>query len=1491
MKRAAVLAALFLAFAVTVDSYGATNVSGNITANTTWTLAGSPYILSGDISVGGSASPTLTIEAGVVVKGNANAHLLINFYNKGALVTNGTETDPVVFTANGSTSAAYWQGIHFGVIAGGPASALTWTTIEYAGSTQNAVGALTVRAFSPSFDHVTSRVNQFAGIKVEGGTPSITNSTLRDNVGSGLYTTGGNPTITGVALLSNSGYAISAHPNSQLDGLTGLTATGNGTNAIEFRGADMTVSRTWRTCTLPYVVTGSIHVKAATAPILTIEAGNTIRFNANTQIAVNWENKGGLAANGTAAAPILFTSNAASPTPGAWWGLFFGDIAGNTPSTLSYATIEYGGYAAAQRGGVTIYNVSPVFDHVTIRNSAHAGATLHGGGATFTDSTLTGNSGPGIYTLNTSTLGLTNTALTNNNGYAVSAHVATTFTSTTGITASGNGTGRDAIEMRGGDVGVSRTWTTSPLPYVVAASIHVKASTAPILTIQPGNTIRFANNSQIAVNWSDKGGLSANGTAAAPILFTSNAATPTPGSWWGLYFGEVGGNTPSSVSHATIEYGGYPAAQRGGVTIHAVTPVFSNVTIRNSAWAGVAIHGAGVSLADSTITATAGPGIYASNTATLTLANTAFTNNNGYAVSAPAPSTFHNMSGLSASGNGTGRDGIELRQGVLTTNRTWPASAIPWIVSGNVDVQGSAAPILTIAAGNTIRFNSGAQLTVNHGDRGGLQAIGTPSAPITFTTNGTQTPGYWLGLWFGPIANPPQSNVAWAIVEYGGNSVRGGITVNAGSPVFDHLVLRQNTNAGFIALGSSSPRITNTYFHSNPAGVKATSPATVIARLNYWNAAAGPCTPGSCASGQQSVSSATKYEPWLTGLPTDPQFVTDAVQKNRIFNPTIGSQTILNYATALSGDVTVTVRDSANTVVRTFTGSGTPGTFQWDGKNESAVIQPDGTYTFELASTAASQPPAAIARGLAIVDSTRLLSLSNPTVSQTWFSPNGDSVKDTVTVSATTNYEDATWTVSVLNAASNVVRTQNGTGATVSYAWDGRNATNVVQPDGLYTLRIDAVEGEDEIQGSASTTLDNTPPAASIVNPLANKVFSNVYSNGVTNYTITGNVSDVHLEHWVLDLGAGSAPTGWNPIGSGDDPVTNGYLGMWQSWFDPNGAYALRIFAKDRAGNVTFTTALPITLGHFKVSQSAFQFNVTSGQSVTYTSTVPFPLTETIVLKNEAGAVVRNLVSTARNAGSYTDTFNGLDDAGVLLPDGPYFYVATVTEGASTFTWDLSNDFRYDFGDFNDNLNIQPYDPFNNKPMKFNYNFVLPGRVNIAMTTTPGVVDGNCANPTATFFCPVINRWEESGPHTFVWSGIDHTGAYRVTRSVGIVTVTDKWAKNAALLYGTKPKVENVKVTPPVLGPAVGTQAIEFDLTTYQSAPVDVSIALVNLSTISTLRTLTATGQTPGHVTVPWDGRADNGMYVAPGYYRVLVTVTDARGNVVQGDILTTIQY
>ncbi len=90
-------------FAITAQ----TNVSGGIYANTTWTLANSPYIVTANVVL--FPSYTLTIQPGVVVKFDNGTQLEIR---QAALVALGTSTDSITFTGNTSTTAGSWNSIY-----------------------------------------------------------------------------------------------------------------------------------------------------------------------------------------------------------------------------------------------------------------------------------------------------------------------------------------------------------------------------------------------------------------------------------------------------------------------------------------------------------------------------------------------------------------------------------------------------------------------------------------------------------------------------------------------------------------------------------------------------------------------------------------------------------------------------------------------------------------------------------------------------------------------------------------------------------------------------------------------------------------------------------------------------------------------------------------------------------------------------------------------------------------------------------------------------------------------------------------------------------------------------------------------------------------------------------------------------------------------------------------------------------------------------------
>lgn len=97
----------------------ATDVIGNINFNSTWTVANSPYVLTGDVTVNNQA--TLTIEPGVEVQFAATDGLAagvssagVELIIKGDLQAVGTLSDPIVFTGLGDPGpAAHATGVRF----------------------------------------------------------------------------------------------------------------------------------------------------------------------------------------------------------------------------------------------------------------------------------------------------------------------------------------------------------------------------------------------------------------------------------------------------------------------------------------------------------------------------------------------------------------------------------------------------------------------------------------------------------------------------------------------------------------------------------------------------------------------------------------------------------------------------------------------------------------------------------------------------------------------------------------------------------------------------------------------------------------------------------------------------------------------------------------------------------------------------------------------------------------------------------------------------------------------------------------------------------------------------------------------------------------------------------------------------------------------------------------------------------------------------------
>jgi YD repeat-containing protein/parallel beta-helix repeat protein len=232
------LAGLSSGFAAALPASAATNVSGTISSNTTWNLAGSPYVVVGDLTI--VSGVVLTLEPGVVVKVySSDGDIRVN----GTLVADGTSGVPIVFTSIGddsvggdtngngpsSGSPGVWRGIGFA--SGSTGNLLDYVEVYYAGAGSNlGIGNASVVAATTdlAISNSAIRFGISYGIFVSGASPTIS-TTLIEWHGVGVQLASSGATLTGNTIRNNStGVQLANSPGATLSANTISGNTGFG---------------------------------------------------------------------------------------------------------------------------------------------------------------------------------------------------------------------------------------------------------------------------------------------------------------------------------------------------------------------------------------------------------------------------------------------------------------------------------------------------------------------------------------------------------------------------------------------------------------------------------------------------------------------------------------------------------------------------------------------------------------------------------------------------------------------------------------------------------------------------------------------------------------------------------------------------------------------------------------------------------------------------------------------------------------------------------------------------------------------------------------------------------------------------------------------------------------------------------------------------------------------------------------------------------------
>lgn len=362
---------------------------------------------------------------------------------------------------------------------------------------------------------------------------------------------------------------------------------------------------------------------------------------------------------------------------------------------------------------------------------------------------------------------------------------------------------------------------------------------------------------------------------------------------------------------------------------------------------------------------------------------------------------------------------------------------------------------------------------------------------------------------------------------------------------------------------------------------------------------------------------------------------------------------------------------SSGILVRTFSDTVPPKNFDFDGKNASSAVLPDGEYQVLFKAVFNNGQEAQISRNFAVDNTAPRSSARSETPI---FSPDGDGNLDTAVISVSSSKERQ-WAGEILDENGKAVRTLQFADVPPSMLeWNGLTDSGSLASDGFYSFKISTTDAAGNTGFAQTNPFELNTGTTEVILTVKDTAFSPngdgikdslvltpviKTKSGIAEYTLDIVHSDGSVVKTYTDKRSLPASFSWNGLSGEGERCADGSYSAKLATVSKNGSEALTLtqsFVLDTAyPSLSLEAPYTIFSPNADGRKDAVSFVITASEEKQWTG--------------EILDASKNVVADFMWQG-YAQSFewNGTDETGNILPDGVYSFVLSSTDDAGNKT-------------------------------------------------------------------------------------------------------------------------------------------------------------------------------------------------------------------------------